>query len=308
MVPFTFQQLRILKAIAAEKTFTKAAHVLYLSQPSLSKQIKNLEHSLGVMLINRKKNEISLTEEGRIFLQYAERILALSEESCRALRDLHNKDRGNLKIGASKIIGSYLLPRILALFTPKHPQINLQISINSTRLIAKHVINQKIDVAIVGGEIPNELKKDLIIEPFVKDELRLIISPENNQFADKKTIKKENLYLLNFIKLSSNSIIQKHIDNILLQNGTDINQLKIIMEFDSIEGIKNAVSLGLGAAFVSKAAIEKEVKLKTLKVLKIENLQILFGLSIITNSKSYQSNACNVFYDELLKLRQSIEY
>ena len=80
MLPFTLQQLRILKAIATEKNFTKAAELLHLSQPSLSKQIKTLEKNLDIVLIHREKNQISFTENGKVFLQYSERILALCEE------------------------------------------------------------------------------------------------------------------------------------------------------------------------------------------------------------------------------------
>ena len=89
-LPFTLQQLRIIKAIAAEKNFTRAAEVLFISQPSLSKQVKILENRLGILLINRENNKISLTEGGKLFLQYSERVLSLCEESCRALNDLKN--------------------------------------------------------------------------------------------------------------------------------------------------------------------------------------------------------------------------
>ena len=88
MLPFTLQQLRIFKAVATEKNFTKAADLLYLSQPSLSKQIQTLEKNLDISLLNRENNKIYLTENGTVFLQYSERILALCEESCRALIDL----------------------------------------------------------------------------------------------------------------------------------------------------------------------------------------------------------------------------
>ena len=127
MLPFTLQQLRILKAISSEKNFTKAAERLYISQPSLSKQLKMLEKNLDSTLINRRSNKIFLTENGKIFLQYSERILALCEESCRALIDLKNGDRGNLTIGASQTIGTYLMPQILSLFTQNYPQINLKL-------------------------------------------------------------------------------------------------------------------------------------------------------------------------------------
>jgi DNA-binding transcriptional LysR family regulator len=306
MLPFTLQQLRILKAVAREKNFTKAAEVLYLSQPSLSKQIKILEKNLDILLINRENNKISLTENGKVFLQYSERILALCEESCRALIDLKNGDRGNLTVGASQTIGTYLMPKVLALFAQNYPQIDLKVQVNSTRLIANNVLNREIDIAVVGGEIPNELKKNLTIKHFVEDELSLIIS-KSHPFAKKKKINKENLYYLNFITLNSNSTIRKFIDNILIQNGIETKQLKIIMQFNSIEGIKTAVSLGLGAAFVSSSAIEKEVELKTIEILKIENIRITRTLSIINNPECYKSKAFNLFYNELCTLKRTIE-
>lgn len=306
MLPFTLQQLRILKAVATEKNFTKAAEVLYLSQPSLSKQIKTLEQNLNITLINRENNKISLTENGKVFLQYAERILALCEESCRALIDLKNGDRGNLTVGASQTIGTYLMPRVLALFAQNYPQIDLKVQVNSTRLIANNVLNREIDIAVVGGEIPQELKKNLTIKHLVEDELSLIIS-KSHPFAKKRKIKKENLYYLNFITLNSNSTIRKFIDNILMQNEIETNQLKIVMQFNSIEGIKTAVSLGLGAAFVSSSAIEKEIELKTIEILKIENIRITRPLSIISNPESYKSKAFDLFYNELSTLKRTIE-
>jgi DNA-binding transcriptional LysR family regulator len=165
MLPFTLQQLRILKAVATEQNLTRAAELLYVSQPSLSKQIKTLEKNLDILLINRENNKISLTENGKVFLQYCERILALCEESCRVLIDLKNGERGNLTVGASQTIGTYLMPRVLALFAQNYPQIDLKVQVNSTRIIAKNIVNREIDIAVVGGEIPEEsilLKMNLV--------------------------------------------------------------------------------------------------------------------------------------------------
>ena len=306
MLPFTLQQLRILKAIATEKNFTKAAELLYLSQPSLSKQIKTLEQNLGIKILDRQNNKISLTESGKVFLQYAERILALCEESCRAIIDLKNGERGNLTVGASQTIGTYLMPRFLALFAQTYPQINLNVQVSSTRIIAKNLKNREIDIAVVGGEIPQKLRQNLSIEDFVEDEFSLIIS-RSHPFADKKIITKKDLYHLNFITLNSNSTIRKFIDNILTQNQIEINQLRIIMQLNSIEGIKTAVSLGLGAAFVSSSAIEKEVQLKTIEILKIENIRMTRTLSIISNPECYKSKAFNFFYNELAKLKNDLQ-
>jgi DNA-binding transcriptional LysR family regulator len=305
MLPFTLQQLRILKAVATEKNFTKAAEILYLSQPSVSKQIKTLERNLDTSLINRESNKISLTENGKVLLQYSERILALCEESCRALIDLKNGERGNLTVGASQTIGTYLMPRVLALFAQNYPQIDLKVQVNSTRIIANSIINREIDIAVVGGEISDDLKKTLSIEDFVYDELSLIIS-KSHPFAKKKKINKEDLYCLDFITLNSNSTIKKFIDNILIQNQIETQQLKTILQLNSIEGIKTAVSLGLGAAFVSSSAIEKEIKLQTISVINIDNIKITRKLSIISNPECYKSKAFIFFYEELKRLKNKI--
>ena len=306
MLPFTLQQLRILKAVATEKNFTKAAEILYLSQPYISKQIKTLEQNLDVILVNRSSSNFSLTENGRVFLQYSERILALCEESCRALIDLKNGDRGNLTVGASQTIGTYLMPRVLALFAQNYPQINLNVQVNSTRLISKQIINRQIDLAIVGGEVPTDLKKTLKIHFYVEDQLNLIIS-KSHPFAKKKKIKKEDLYHLKFITLNSTSTIRQFIDNVLKQKSIEIDQLKIVMQLNSIEAIKTAVSLGLGVAFVSSSAIEKEIQLQTIKILQIENIRITRNLSIISHAECYKSKAFNLFYNELIYLKKNIK-
>jgi DNA-binding transcriptional LysR family regulator len=305
-LPFTLQQLRIIKAVATETSFTRAAEILFISQPSLSKQLKILENRVGILLINRDKNKISLTEAGQLFLQYAERILALCEESCRALNDLQNGDRGNLTVGASQTIGTYLMPRVLALFAQNYPQINLKVQVDSTRVIAKNVVDRDIDIAVVGGDVPEILKKNLEIESFVEDELSLII-PKSHPFAtnNRKLINKDDLYHLNFIALNPNSTIRKFIDNILIQNNIETKQFNIIMQLNSIEAIKTAVSLGLGAAFVSSSAIEKEIELKTIEIINIENIKITRTLSIITNPDCYRSKAVEFFYNELWALKNT---
>ena len=304
VLPFTLQQLRIFKAVAREKSFTKAAEILFISQPSVSKQIKILETRLGILLFNRNGNKISLTEAGNIFLQYSDRILILCEESCRALNNLKDGERGNLKIGASQTIGSYLMPRVLMLFTQNYPQINLNIAIDSTDVIAKKVTDQIVDIAIVGGYIPAALKKNLQVENFIEDEVVLIIS-KSHSFVRKKKKKasKEDLYRLKFITLNANSTNYNFINNILIQNHIQTKQFNVIMELNSIEAIKTAVSLGLGAAFVSSLAIEKEVELKTIEIIDIENIKLSRTLSIITKMDLYRSKAFNLFYSQLCVLK-----
>ena len=306
MLPFTLEQLRILRAVATEKNLTKAAELLYISQPSLSKQIRILEKNLDISLITKNYNKISITKNGKIFLEYSERILALCEESCRALINLKNGERGELTIGASPAIGVYFLPRILALFAKNYPQIHLNIQINSTKIIAKRILTQQIDVAIIDEEISNKVKKKLNLKNLVEDEFSLII-PKHHPFAQRERITKRELYYLNFITLDSNLTICKFINNVLTKNQINTNQLKIIMQLNSIEGIKTAVSLGLGVAFISSSMIRREIELKTIDILKIENIKIARIVTIISKPESYKSKAFEFFYTELLRLKQNID-
>jgi DNA-binding transcriptional LysR family regulator len=306
MLPFTLQQLRILKAVAAEKNFTKAADFLHLSQPSLSKQMKTLEKNLDILLIHRERNQLSLTENGKVLLEYSERILALCEESCRALLDLKTGERGNLRVGASQTIGIYVLPRVLALFAQNYPQMNVQVQVNSTRMIAKNLFHREIDIAVVGGEIPNDLRKNLVIEKFVEDEFRLILA-KSHPLARKKKIRKEDLYHLNFITFTSNSTMGQFLETLLLQHEIEPKQFKIILQLNSLEGIKTAVSLGLGAAFVSSSAIEKELELQSLASLPIENIRITRTLCILSRPDSSKSKAFEFFYQELSRFQKTLE-
>ena len=113
------------------------------------------------------------------------------------------------------------------------------------------------------------------------------------------------MYHLNFITLNSNSSIRKFVDNILKQNNIKTKQLKIVMQLNSIEGIKTAVGLGLGAAFVSSSAIEKEIELQKIVIIKIENIKIARTLSIISNPECYKSKAFELFYNELCSLKNN---
>ena len=241
-------------------------------------------------------------------LQYSERILSLCEESCRALNDLQNGERGTLYIGTSQNIGTYLIPRVLTLFTKNYPQINLKIHVDSSAVIAKNVFDRCIDIGVIEGYLPDFLKKKLEIESFIEDEFNLIVSESHPLAANnRKIITKAELYHLNFIVFSPDSTTRKFIDTSLVQNDIEIKQFNIIMELNSIEAIKTAVSLGLGAAFVSSFTVEKEIELKTLQVINIENIKISNTLSVVTNPNCYRSKAFEFFYNELSVLKNKIK-
>lgn len=298
-IPFTLDQLRILKAIVQEKSFKKAAESLYISQPAVSFQIQNLERSLNTALFYRHTRKAQLTDAGKLLSEYAIKILSLCEESYRSIKDLENLKVGNLTIGASQTIGTYLMPKLIGKFREKYPNVSVRLEVQSTRKAAWEVAQGSIDLAITGGEIPLELEKTLDVQPYAWDELALIL-PKTHPLAGKNELEQEELYKLKFLTLEQDSSYRRVLNNILEQNTIDSEKLHIEMELSSIEAIKNAVESGLGAAFVSVSAIQKELKLETLKHMKIKNLNVKRTLSIIVNNERYRSKAAETFMKEIL--------
>ena len=306
-LPFTLDQLRILKAIAAEGSFKRAADSLYVSQPAVSLQVQNLERQLDVPLFDRGGRRAQLTEAGHLLLNYGEKIISLCQETCRAIEDLQNLQGGTLIIGASQTTGTYLLPRMIGLFRKRYSDVAVQLHVHSTRRTSWSVANGQIDLAIIGGEVPVELQDSLVTVPYAEDELALIL-PSFHPLAQAEVVQREDLYKLEFIALDSQSTIRKVIDQVLTRCGVETRRLRIEMELNSIEAIKNAVQSGLGAAFVSVSAIEKELEIELLHRAKLEDMAIRRTLSVIYNPNRYRSKAAEAFSQEILPRFASKRY
>ena len=179
--------------------------------------------------------------------------------------------------------------------------------VNSTSFLTNSILKKKIDLAIIEEKISYNSERKFKIRKFVNEEINLII-PKSHPYIKKNKIKKEDLYYLNFITLNSDSYLGKLINIALIQNQIEIKQLKIIMQFSSIEAIKTAVRLGLGVAFIPSLIIEKEVKLDLVRILKIDDNCIFRTLSIISNPDYNKSKSLEYFYKELLFLKDKLEY
>ncbi|MGB0562012.1 MAG: LysR substrate-binding domain-containing protein, partial [Spirulinaceae cyanobacterium] len=238
-------------------------------------------------------------EAGHLLLSYGEKIISLCQETCRAIEDLQNLQGGTLIVGASQTTGTYLLPRMIGRFRQRYPDVSVQLQVHSTRRTSWSVANGQVDLAIIGGEVPAELQDTLHIKPYAQDELALVL-PAGHALAKAETIPREDLYKLNFITLDAQSTIRKVIDQVLTRADIDPKRLKIEMELNTIEAIKNAVQSGLGVAFVSTSAIEKELKMKVLHRAAIEGVLVKRSLAVIINPNRYRSKAAEAFVREIL--------
>ena len=298
-LPFTLDQLRILRAIVSEGSFKKAADRLYVTQPAVSLQIQNLEKQLEVCLFDRGGRKAKLTEAGQLLVNYCDRILNQCQEACRAIEDLHNLKGGSLVIGASQTTGTYLMPRMIGLFRQKYPEVTVQLQVHSTRRTGWSVANGQIDLAIIGGELPPDLNELLQVVPYATDELALVV-PVKHHLAKINVLTKEDLYRLNFISLDAQSTTRKVVDELLRTSGLDVQRLKIEMELNSLEAIKNAVQSGLGAAFLPVISIEREIEAGTVHKSDVADLEVKRQLKLITNPSRYCSRAADAFREYIL--------
>ena len=300
-IPFTLDQLRILKAIVDEGSFKKAADSLFVTQPAVSLQVQNLEKQLEIAIFDRGGRKAQLTEAGKLLLNHCEKILGECQETCKAIEDLNNLKGGTLIIGASQTTGTYLMPRMIGLFRQNYPEVSVQLEIHSTRRTGWSVANGQIDIAIIGGQLPLELTESLQVIPFATDELALVL-PINHPLAKSKELKKEDLYSLGFITLDTQSTTRKVLDKLLSSSGVDVQRLRIEMELNSLEAIKNAVQSNLGAAFLPVVSIERELEGGSVYRPIVADLEVKRELKVITNPGRYSSRATKAFTSQILPL------
>ena len=174
----TLKQLQVFLAIARERNFTRAAHRINLSQPTLSEQLAELERELGTRLFARRRGSQTLpTEAGRVFEGYAARVVSTVADARRAIEEIDGLKRGSLVIGASTTPGIYLLPAVVGLFRARHPGIDLRLEIGNSRLIEERVRANEVDLAIVGG---HELAPgERCLAAGMVDELMLVVPPRH---------------------------------------------------------------------------------------------------------------------------------
>ena len=303
---FTLEQLNVFQTVIQEGSFKKAALKLYISQPAVTLKIQTLEKTVNTPLLKKDKytKHLVLTDAGHLLIKYSTRIMSLCNEAFQTLQDLNNLQSGRLSIGGSQTTGTYILPKMIGLFRENYPHISIDLQVNSTRSIVSDIAKGTIDLGIVGGEIPNEFIPIVQILPYANDELVLILS-NFHPLSKKQQILKEDLYSLNYITLHSNSTTKNVIDNALKKNGIDVNRLRVIMELNSIEAIKNTVEAGLGCAFVSYTAIQKELKLNILSYVTIEDLILERYLLLVINAHRYHSKAVYSFVQEILGFQTS---
>jgi len=286
-----FNQLRIFYSVAKNNSFTLAAKELFLTQPAVSIQIHLLEDDYGVKLFNRSGKGITTTEEGNLLFSYAERIFNLSDEMEEALRQTKSLERGRLKIGSSRTIGSYYLPQLFEIFKLKYPDIEIQMDIGNSSQVIEGILSFQNDVGFVGIDY---FHKNLVLKPFIKERL-VLITPPDHELTHKKVISFKELNGQKMIMREKGSGTMELIKQELIKNKVSV---ETVMELGSNEAIKRAVEARLGVSIISNNVVKREKDQGRIKVLHFtNNKDIIRYFYIIHHKDKYLSDLLKTFLD-----------
>ena len=252
----TLQQMEALISLVKEGSFGRAAKRMLLTQPALSKNIKNVEDALGVVVINRSNVGISLTPEGKILYDYAQRIIKLRDEARTKIIKLGENTGGNIYVSASTIPATYILPRALSEFNTNHPDIRIYIKTADSEEAMNMVLDKEVEIGCIGKKPTNN---KLMAEPLWKDRLILAV-PKGHHFCKSKSIKLSELLNEPFVIREKGSATRELFESCLKESKSiSLSGFNICGELGSAEAIKEAVIAGFGVSMISIHSIKREL-------------------------------------------------
>lgn len=260
------RRLQVFTTVARLLSFTKAAETLHMTQPAVTFQIRQLEEYFNTRLFDRTHNKINLTEAGQLVKEYADKIIILYKEMDNEVRVLTGDIQGPLIVGASTTIGEYFIPGVVGAYQSNFQNVKVRLHVANTNGIIQMVENNQIDIGIVEGPVNN---KNLVTDVIWDDEL-VVVCAIDHPLTKNSPIAVSELSSFPFIGREEGSGTREVLERYLIDQGLDIEQLNIIMEFGSPESIKNVVVAGLGISVLSIATIEKELALETLRAIPLE--------------------------------------
>jgi DNA-binding transcriptional LysR family regulator len=288
----TIRQLEVFLAVARAQSFSRAAERIHLSQPTLSQHMHQLEQELGAPLFVRQSRSVTLTEAGRVFEDYARQLVTTLDAGKQAIAQLDGLARGSLVVGAGTTPGTYVLPDVIARFQEKYPGVTVELRVASSKAVEQRLRNGEVDVALVGGHILGP--RERCVNAGIVDELRLIVPtghPRRTGALSRAQLARERL-LIREEGSATRQVTERALRNAGVAIGTT-------MELDHTETIKRAVMAGLGVAFVSRYAIENELRAKRLRVMPVKGLRIRRHFHVIYDERRPLGASARAFVDFL---------
>ncbi|MGE5599004.1 MAG: LysR substrate-binding domain-containing protein, partial [Bacteroidota bacterium] len=258
-------QLRALIAVVEEGGFSRAAQALHLTQPAVSQQLMALERELGVELIQRAGRLVKPTRAGEILLGYARNITALAERAESALAAHRAERRGRLVLGAGNTTITFRLPPLLREYQRREPEVELIVRAGDSHTLVSLLDEGRLDVALVTTPPDERGYQDA---PLFADEIVLLL-PGDHPKGRAGTASLSELAGVPSILFARGSGFRRFLDDLFALAGY---RPEVVMELDSIEGIKKLVQTGLGLSFLPRIAAEPELRAGELRAVTVPGL------------------------------------
>lgn len=283
-------QLKAFVILSECLNVTETAEKLYCTQPSVSIKIRKLESSLDTVLFERSGNRLHLTEQGRIFRQYALEIMHLTQTAAEHIRQYDDPSHGKISLGASHFTGNYLLPALIAAYKQTAPAVDISLNILGSRQLIDSLDQHETDLLIMSDQIRFD-PRHYHSKTFLPDEAILIVSPEN-PLSQQTHCNIQDILPYTFLIKPSHSETRKFLQQQL--GDTLLSQLTT-MEINSLEAIKHCVMHNLGISILSRLTVKHELAGGQLIEIKLEDLTFKRGISYIYHKDKHLSPAIRRF-------------
>lgn len=289
----TLKQLEVFVAIAETHSFSKGAEKTCITQSTASQHIQCLEEELGIRLFDRGRGGALLTEAGKLFFGRADKILTECAESRSAIRKFLGMENVVLRIGASNIPGTWLIPAVLGQFLKQYPKVRLEVLQGDSHSVLKQLIAEEIELGFMGGRFEDER---IEFEPMGRDTIVCAVSTEVFS-GHKPNLSQEELSKLPLVVREDGSGTQKAVYEALAKTWINKESLNIVAVLGSSEAIRRAVLNGTGYAFVSSMSISEELANGQLTTVRIPGLNISRNFYAVRRAGRELSPAALAFWD-----------
>jgi DNA-binding transcriptional LysR family regulator len=284
------RRLQVFHAVAKHLSFTKAAETLFMTQPAVTFQVKQLEEQLNTRLFDRTQGRISLTPAGEIAFQYASRILALSAELETRLKELGGQAAGPLLIGASMTIGEYVLPQLIGSFKARYPAVLPTLFVGNSEAVQERVAERSLDLGFIEGD---SHLSTLHSEVCCEDELQVVCAP-SHPLAKEAFALPATLTQHPYIGREAGSGTRAVIDRYLQQAGVAPDSINRVVELGSPEAIKGLAATGMGFAIMSRVIVAKELELGQLVQVPLQP-RLMRNFSVVYAKERFHSRLVGAF-------------
>lgn len=292
------KQLEVFLAVADTNSFSRAAEATFITQPTVSQHICSLETEFDLKLLDRTGKGAFPTEGGKILLEHARQIVSRVKEVPSAMKRFKGLEEAILWMGASNIPGNYVVPVVLDSFLKYYSGVALRILEGDSRETLERLKNGEIEIGIIGSRFD---EGDIDFQPLGRDKIVLAVK-RDHPWAKRKFVELGEFLNERYIIREAGSGTEKTAREALVKAGIEPSLMKVQASLGSNEAIKQAVILGIGAAFISEISIRKELAQGDVATVKIKGLTISRRFYLVSRLKRELSPPALAFANMLLKI------